>query len=342
MKKVFSLLLFLASLLLAIFAIYLMTPIVGDYYSFMRPVTLAFLSGERNLYDFQSPNLYYAPWAMGLWIPFVAYPYLVGQEANTFIVLLIALISIALLQKGVPQVAILLAVLNIPNLVLIVSGEVDALILFGVVIGYIAVRRKNTALLAVALFIMAMKPQNVLLVITFFLIISRAWKSVLLPIGAALASGFLIGLDWPLRYLSNLQSAPPMIDRRVELWRSDIPPIILAVLAILAIAALVYVVKRDGFNEWAFSLAIATNLVFSVYALWVHFVLLIPILLFLARRDWRLALIPWSISWFLPFTPRGAPWFGMIYPLTVFFVLWLVVLAGPQRTVADARLSPRA
>jgi hypothetical protein len=120
------------------------------------------------------------------------------------------------------------------------------------------------------------------------------------------------------------------------------PFIPLAALAFVAILALAYLVKRVGFNEWTFGLALATNLVFSVYALWVHFIVLIPVLLFLARRDWRLALIPWSVSWLLPFTPRGATWLGMIYPLTLFIVLWLIVLWGSRPTAASTRLAPRA
>lgn len=336
-----SLLLFLSALALAVFAISLMTPIVGDYFSFARPTTLAFLRGESNLYDSQSPYFYNAPWTLALWIPFVGFPYTIGQMAHELLYILCVLVSIALVRKNVPKAGILFVIFNIPCFILIVAAGTDALLLLGVVLGYVALSRKNSGLLAVSFFVMATKPQNVVLVVLLLLYASHDWKATLLPIGAAVVSGLFIGLDWPLRYVDHLQIQPPLADPRIELWQA-LPPVPLATLALLAILALAYLVRREGFNEWTFGLALVTNLVFSVYVLWVHFIVLIPVLLFLARRDWRLALIPWLVSWLLPFTPRGAPWFGMIYPLSVFVVLWLVVLVGPQRTVADTRLSLRA
>lgn len=310
--------LFLSALLGVLYAISRLTPIVGDYFSFFRPTTIAFLGGETNLYDPRAPGFFNAPWALALWIPFVGFPYWFGQAVHELVYILCLLISIALLQKHVPRAGVLFAIFNIPAFILVVAAGIDSFVLLGVALAYVAAGRRHAQLLAVALFVLATKPQNVVLVGVICLYALRTWKPLLLTLGAAVVSALFIGFDWPLRYLTYLQSSPPLPEKRVDLWLS-VPPVILVASALLAVAGLVYLVKRDGFNEWTFSLALATNIVFSPYVLWAHLVLLVPVLLFLARRDWRLAAIVWLSSWLLPM-------FGMAYPIVAFIVLWFVAI----------------
>lgn len=324
-KNVISLLVFLAALVLAVYAFSLVTPIVGDYFSFFRPTTIAFLRGDSNLYDAQSFGFLNAPWALAIWIPFVGFPYWVGQSAHVLLYLSFVIISLALLRKDVPLIGVVFAVFNIPAFILMVAAGIDSFVLLGIALAFVATLRRHAGLLSVALFILATKPQNVALVALVCLYASRDWKATWLTIGAAVVSGLFVGLDWPLRYISYMQTWPPLIERRVELW-AFLPPVMLVAAAVFALAALVYLLRRDGFNEWTFSLALTTNLVFSPYVLFAHFVLLIPALLFIARRNWRLALVPWLASWLLLFSPPNIPWFGMLYPISVFALLWVIVL----------------
>jgi hypothetical protein len=119
--------------------------------------------------------------------------------------ILCVLVSVALLQKNVPKIGILFAIFNIPCFILIVAAGTDALLLLGVALGYVALSRKNSGLLAVSFFVMATKQQNVVLVALLLLYISRDWKATWLPIIAGIVAGLFIGLDWPLRYIYQLQ-----------------------------------------------------------------------------------------------------------------------------------------
>ncbi len=320
-KNALAICFFAVALLVALYAISLITPIVGDYFSFFRPSTLAFLRGESNLYDSASPGFFNAPWALALWIPFVSFPYAIGQAAHELVYILFFIAAVALLRQHVPLPGVLFAIFNIPAFVLIVAAGIDSFALLGVALILIATRRRHTLLFAVALFILATKPQNVILVAALCLYSFRAWKSLLLPLAAAAVSALFIGLDWPLRYWAFMSSSPPLPERRVELWNT-VPPIALVPVALVALIALLYLVRRDGFNDWTFSIALTTNLVFTPYALWVHFVLLVPVLLFVARLNVGLAAVIWLSSWLLP-------QFGMAYPIVAFLVLWWVVLRYP-------------
>lgn len=316
-KQWLAVLLFLVALALVLFALSLTVPIVGDYFSFFRPTTLAFLRGESNLYDASSLGYYNAPWALAIWIPFAGFPYAVGQGAHELLYLLFLLAAIWLLQKDVPRVGILFALLNIPAFILLVAAGIDSFVLLGIALAYIAVRRRRVGVLAVSLFILATKPQNVLLVIALCLYASRQWKAIWLSIASVIVSGLFIGFDWPMRYLVYLRDNPPIQARRVELWNA-VPATVLIPLALIALSLFAWFVWRRGFNEATFSLAIATNLVFSPYVTDSHMVILVPILLFLARRNVKLALIPYLASWLIFYFP-------MVYPIAALVILWLTL-----------------
>ena len=313
-------LLAIGALVAVVLALQFLTPIiVGDYHEFTRPTTLAFLRGDSNLYDAGSFSFYNAPWALAIWLPFVSYPYVVGQSAHELVYIGCLVLSLWLFQKKMkaPRLGVLFATFNFPVFVLIVAAGIDSVVLLGVALGYIAARRRHAGLLAVALFILATKPQNVVLVAALFLYTVREWRAVLLTFGAVIVSGAFIGFDWIGRYWSYLQASPPAAASRVELWdKLPVPLIVLA--ALVALAALAWLVRREGFTDLTFGLAITTNLVFGVYILWAHFVGLIPVVLVIARRDVRLAAVLFVLGWFL-IQP-------MTYPVAAFVILWLLAL----------------
>lgn len=319
-------LLAVGALIAVVLALQFMTPIiVGDYHEFTRPTTLAFLSGRSNLYDANS-SFYNAPWSIAIWLPFVSYPYVIGQSAHYLVYIGCVVISLWLFQKELkaPRLGVWFAVLTFPVFVLIVAAGIDSVILLGTALGYIAARRRNVGLLAVALFVLAAKPQNVALVAALFLYTLPAWRAVLLTFGAVIVSGMFIGLDWIWRLGAYLQANPPIAASRIELW-SKLPTPLLILAALVAVGALAGLVHRDGFNDITFGLAIATNLVFGIYVLWSHFVGLVPVVLVIARRDIRLAGLLYLCGWFF-IEP-------MVYPIAAFLILWGIALSGPTDRV---------
>lgn len=310
-KQIPALLLFLFALALLVFAVSILSLHTDDFEYYYYPAIQAFLNGS-SLYDANSPAFYNAPWLLGLWMPFAFFPYAISQYANTAMIVLSFLGSLWLLRA--PKSVMLMSIFMLPAYTVIMHGQMDGIILFGIAIGYVAVQKRHAGLLSVALLLLAIKPISVILVALWFLGASRQWKAVLLSIGAVIVNSFFLGWDWIFRYVIYSMNHP--VDAaRVELWRT-FSPWLLVPLAILAVAALAFVVWRHGFTDWTFGLSIATNLVIAPYVLWAHFVLLVPILLFLARRNVILALVLYLASWLIPV-------FGMVYPIAALVILWL-------------------
>lgn len=321
--------LFAVSLALVLYALHLVTPIVGDYFSFFRPTALAFLRGESNLYDAGSTGYFNAPWAMAIWLPFVAYPYLVGQSAHVLAYLGCILVSVALLRKDVPGIGVLASLFNLPMFVVLMAAGIDPFVLLGVSLAYVAIHRRHAELGSVALFVLLAKPQSVLLVMALLVYTLRSWRAIALPALAAFVSALFIGFDWPLRYFYYLQSNPPLNDPRVELWRF-VPALPLALLGLASLAVLVFLVRRKSPDDLVFAFALTTGFVFAPYALWPHFVALTPAFFAIARRSLALTLPVYVSLWFLP-------WFGMAYPLALFAALGLVIVHDDLRPVHVAQ-----
>jgi hypothetical protein len=317
MQKTLALLLLATALVLAVYAISLLWPLSTDYYYYYYPTLIRFLGDQTRLYDTSSPAFYNVPWLLGVWMPFAGFPYPVAQYFNTLLILVCLLASVAMFRRGVPRIAVGFAILNFPCAALVRNGQTDAFVLLGVAIGYVAVRRRNIPLLSVALCLLAIKPVSVILVAIWFLAALRDLRALLLPFAATIFSAFFIGFDWPFRYLTyTLQH--PVNNPRVELWRLDISPVFLATLGLIALLAFLVLLRRRGFDDWTFGLALTTNFVFSPYLLWAHYVALIPVFLLLARQHLRLATIVYLSSFLLL-------WFGEFYPIAMFIALWLIV-----------------
>lgn len=312
-KQIPALLLFLVALAMLVFAVSILSLHTDDFEYYYYPATQAFLNGS-SLYDANSPAFYNAPWLLGLWMPFAFFPYAVSQCANTVMIVLAFLGSFWLLRA--PKSVMLMSIFMLPASAVIMHGQMDGIILLGVALGYVAVQKRHAGLLSVALFLLAIKPVSVILVALWLIGASRQWKAALLSIGAVLVCALFLGWDWIFRYITYSMNHP-VDSARVELWRT-FSPWLLVPLAILAIAALAFIIRRRGFSDWTFGLAIATNLVFAPYVLWAHFVLLVPALLFLARRNVKLALVLYLASWLIPSFP-------MAYPIAALVILWLTL-----------------
>ncbi len=328
LRQLAAFFLFLAALSLLALAISLLWPVAGDYYSLSHPATLAIVRDE-SLYETGSAPFYNAPWLLGVWIPFVAFPYPVGQFANTILILASAILSIRIFWRAAPPWAILFAFVNWPAAAIVANGQVDTFVLLAVAMGYVAARRRHGGLLAVSLALLAAKPTSVMLVALWFLAGSQRWRAIGLTLGAVIVSAFFVGTDWLIRYPIYLIQNPLPEAPRVELWRY-LPVLPMVAVTASALLAMVYRIRHTGFNEETFLLALIINLVVAPYVLWAHFILLVPAMLYLARHDWRLATLAWGSSWLIPT-------FAMIYPLTLLILVCGIGMTLPNKSVIPAK-----
>jgi hypothetical protein len=328
-----------------------------DYYTIYQPMADRLVAGTTQLY-IVGTRYYDAPWLLAILVPLTRLPPNIGQAVLDTLSVLMALGAVHLLrtEQRIPTIGVVLGLANLHTFSLIFRGQVDAFVLLGVVLGWFAIRRERPWLLAAALLLMAIKPQNVLLVALLYFFAIRHWsvraklRSVSLVALSILAADVTIGPDWPWRYIAYVRESPPgLLVYATTLWRGasylDLPQWPVALMAAAAGIALIWWVKRDGFSTAALSLALATNFAFSAYVLGYHDIILLPALLYVARYNWRLA----CVAYLFTFTPLlrieygfGISWVDAGYPLALLFACWYVALrtARSQTPNAVESLSP--
>jgi hypothetical protein len=312
-----EILLFATSILLAAIALVMLSPILYDYVETFQPGVFNWLMGTADLY---APPLHInPPWYAAILLPIVSLPLGMAQVLLTAASLSIIIFSITRFGPF-PLAALAFALLNRNTLNLLGCGETDTFVLLGVTIGYIAARKRHTALLALAFVLMAIKPPNILLVGLLYLWETRDWKA--LAFGASVSLVFIpfLGIDYPLRMIGNYVTHPPAAYAQTAIWRYTTDPFPVAVLGILALAGLAHAIRRQGLNEWTLGLALATNLVFTPYALSAHYVLLTFPLVYIARRNLWMSAIIFLISWIPFFSGQTAMY--LFYPVSILAVLW--------------------
>lgn len=310
-------LLFTTSILLAAIALVMLSPILYDYVETFQPGVFNWLTGTADLYA--PPYFINPPWYAATLLPIVSLPLYVSEVLYTAASLSFIVFSIMVFGTF-PLAAVAFSLYNGNTMNLFLCGETDAFILLGVSIGYIAARKRHTALLALAFVLMAIKPPNILLVGLLYLWETRDWKA--LALGASVSLVFIpfLGIDYPLRMIQNYLIHPPAAYAQTTIWRYTTDPFPVAVLGILALAGFGYAVRRQGLNEWTLGLALATNLVFTPYALSAHYVLLTFPLIHIARRNLRVSSAIFLSSW-IPFL-SGQTAMYLFYPVSVLAVLW--------------------
>lgn len=272
-----------------------------DYYYTYMIAGQRFLSGASLYGD----GFYNAPWLGWLLAPFGLLPPQTGY-------LLWSLLSIALVLYAVRLLArpalptLLLCVLSLPVIDMLLRGQVEALLLLGVALGYQAVQERRPYRLGFALLLLAIKPVNLALVFLLFLLAVRRWsladwrKIATIPALVIALTTLAVGPSWPLDYLQGYAATPPNKYLNSTIWRAadlaGLPSIVPLALAIAIGALTVLVLWRARFGLPTLALAIAAMLLITPYANNNHYVLLIPALLAVPTR-WRL------LAWVLSFTP---------------------------------------
>jgi hypothetical protein len=308
----------------------------ADYYYVFRPTVEAFLRGDSRLYDELSHGFYNTPWTIFPLIPIALLPLRYGQALLLIPQILALLFVIDLfLEKNEAPLNLLivgLALVNIHTFGLVASGNIDGFLVLGLGLGWIAAKKEKPWLLGLGLWLLSMKPINVLFVI--FVLFKMVWDwpvrdkiIAVLPLVVTVAVSFpIFGLSWPLRYVQAMAEHPPNIKPQTSLWRlfshfgveRDLALGLFFVVSVIFLFAIIQI-KNFNINKKTLIMALSANLVFSPYTLGNHYVLLAPAFAVLAQaRTWMLGL------WFLTFTPLirlvwgfKVSWVDIVYPLAI-------------------------
>jgi hypothetical protein len=140
-----------------------------DYYTIYQPMADRLVAGTTQLY-IVGTRYYAAPWLLAILVPLTRLPPNIGQAMLDTLSVVMALGAVHLLrtEQRIPTIGVVLGLANLHTFSLIFRGQVDAFVLLGVVLGWFAIRRVRPWLLAGALLLIAIKPQNVLLVARLF------------------------------------------------------------------------------------------------------------------------------------------------------------------------------
>lgn len=328
-------------------------PLGADYLYIYRPVAEHWINGQTRLYDDNALGFYNAPWTILLLVPLTWLSPHIGETMLNIASILSILIAADLVSRARPasKLFVLLAVANMHTLDLLIRGQLDGLLLLGLVLGWFAVQNHQPLLLSFALCVLGIKPPNVLLATLLILYAIRGWSRrdlfivFSLPAVALIASVFISGPDWPLRYISFAREHPTAKHRSISIWNISgefgLPVGPFVALAVVAAIAFVREVLHQGLTLWTLSLAVTTNLMFTVYAGGYHYLLLTPAFLLVAyhNRAWALAIYLTTFTPAIRATSSDVMHWDYIYPGLLFLALW--VYATRERCIHTSQSQNR-
>jgi hypothetical protein len=302
----------------------------NDYTSFIRPSTINLLNGETSLYDQNIHGFYFMPWSLLLFIPTVWFPPDIGQGILNVLTLIGVIMAIKVFGHGVPWWLKSLAVIPLCLFILIITGNLDGVILLGFCISLWGIKSHQPFSLAAGLWLVSLKPINILPLLVFTIVLTWRWtwkdklKSLSLLLASLNVSFPLFGWDWPLRYYSYVNTTPPLEFPIVTIWKFgnqfNVPAILLLVISVMILAITTAKLISRGFNFVTFSLTTAAWMIITPYALDIHYVLLIPAFLITASHLKGVAVIAF-LTTYLPLLriPFGFDiiYIDLIYPVII-------------------------
>ncbi|MBI5930218.1 MAG: DUF2029 domain-containing protein [Chloroflexi bacterium] len=312
---------------------------VDFYYSFY-PYVHEWVHGNLEMYKPGNEIIIYnTPWLVFMMTPLALLSFKLAQSFLyvTTIVAIFTSIDLLKIYKRIPIHVLLMACVNLILVDLFLRGQIDAVILLGVVLGAWGIERKQPYILSLGFCFLSMKPLNVALVGLVYLVAIRHWphrdqlKVISIPVGLVALACVLIGPDWPIRYLAYPSKQKPIDDIATTLWKGldllGLPHAPFMVLGMVAAIAVIGLAFKLGATEWTISLALTSNFVFTNYAQAYHYIVLIPAFVFVARENWKWGVVAYLLTW----TPIARLYWGydasaldVLYPIVLLLGAWRV------------------
>ena len=302
-------------------------PIGADYYYTYHPIARAWTAGETHLYDQASRGFFNAPWLILPLALLSNLPINIGEAALNTCTMLVAVFAARVFSNK--TVAIALSSATLTTFSVLIVGQIDGIILLGVILSWVGVERENEWLVGVALPVLLIKPTGILLILLFcarWIFARHAWRATVPTIAAIIMSMVIFGLDWPIRYLKNYAEFPPYIRPQTTIWRALNTS---QMFIVCGMAFLIFVIWwRMGYTRKAFLFGLCAGLFFAPYALTAHYILLIPALATLSDKNILIGAIVYPTTLIpllrLRFGFNVAP-LDAIYPLALLILLWFVL-----------------
>ncbi len=334
--------------------VWLLAAVVGtginDYTLQIRPVTQKWLSGESRLFDDAARGYYNAPWSVWLFVPTVWFSPAIGQALVNTLNLVGLMLALHVFGQGLPFWVKALAAAPFWVFILLLAGNPDGIVLLGFCLSWWAVTRRRPWWLAAGLWLATLKIVSSLPLLLFVVLLTWRWswrdrfKALSLLLASLILSFPAFGLDWPLRYLQSYRANPPFYFPIVTVWKLGgvlgLSSVVVLAWCALVAALCVLAVWRSGPMSATFALVMAGWMLVTPYALDIHYVLLAPAFLEVARRSRPAAVAAYLAT----FTPVLRVWYGfdvihldLIYPL----LLWSASLLGLARLPRGATPEPQ-
>ena len=304
----------------------------ADYYLYFYPLGEQWIGGYRNIYDGIASNLFYPPWSLFVIVPLAFLPVETAHGFQFVISVAIILAGLRILNPKTSEYKyIFLSLFNLHTFDLLHRGQLDAIVLFGAILGFWAISHKKPLWLSLAFCLMAMKPPlNVLLVYLFYLILIRSWGkkdiaiSFSLPFVMIFVSSIAVGIDWPIAYVKNL--SPPYTLFSISIWNGlsniGFPHWPVFILAFIAILFFFRIAWKEGSNFYTLGIALATTFIFIPYANSDHYVLLLPAFILVLQKLPFLGILAYATTWI----PLLSEWWGpSTRPISVLYPIILLL-----------------
>lgn len=190
-------------------------PLGADWHMTFYPLITNYLGGQTRLYDAASPGYFNPPWILPLLLPFG----FVNEETGLLILRVAGLgvlctCAVYLGSWRGSQLALLAPiVLSLPVWAMIVAGNLDYVVLAGIVVFLRGVRASNPLLAGLGIVLGLAKPQLSVLAFLTLLPELRAWswrmwaQLLIAPMITLVVSVAIAGLDWPVRLFVMLEGA---------------------------------------------------------------------------------------------------------------------------------------
>jgi hypothetical protein len=315
------------------------------------------LTGETRLYDESHVRFSYLPWSMIISLPFSYLPRPFGLLIFNTLSLGLLIWSTWTLVKPVPWWALAISLTTFYTGLHLMFGQWDILVLAALTLGWLGVQRRNPWLVGLALVGMTTKYTNIILPMLLLLYAIRHWsiknliRVAIFPISVLMLSFFIVGWDWPLRYIRLMRVTLALNDHYelISLFSNSkyltsyyryLPPLGSVLVVCLTVLALylIYRLVQRGVDLKVLYLSLTLNLVVTPYLMPYHNIYLAPVQAQLLKENRALGFILFGVT----IVDLLLMWLGVglvTYPLITLLVL-IAITIRQLRKSKDSGLQP--